>query len=68
MKDGIPTLFWLFRWCWSGVHLIILGVLLAVFLMWALTDNQGADALDAWLRWIESLRDALTDLMPYPWG
>ena len=52
MKNGIPTLYWIFRWSWSLVHL---------------TDNHAIDALTDWLNWSESLREYLSGLVRYPW-
>lgn len=68
MRNGIPTIYWIFRWLWSALHLMILGILLTWFLVWAFTDHQGADALSAWLTWIENIRYILSNLLPFPWG
>ena len=68
MKDGIPTIYWVFRWGWSILHLAILVILLILFLVWALTNHQGADAFSGWLGWINNLRRTLSSLIPYPWG
>lgn len=67
MNNGIPTLYWIFRWSWSLVHLIILGVFAYLVLDWALTDNHAIDALTDWLNWSESLREYLSGLVRYPW-
>ncbi len=68
MRQGIPTSYWLFRWAWSALHAAILVALLAAFLIWALTDQQGAKALSGWFNWIEQLRRLLSSLIPYPWS
>jgi hypothetical protein len=67
MKDGIPTIYWVFRWVWSILHLLILAALATSFFLWAFTDHQGADAFAAWLSWINNLRYVLSHLLAYPW-
>lgn len=67
MREGIPTIYWAFRWGWSVLQLAILAVLLESFIVWAVTDNQGAEAFSSWLGWIEHLRNTLSSLLPYPW-
>lgn len=68
MRDGIPTIYWAFRWAWGVLHLAILGLLLAGFLSWAFTGGNGARTFTAWLHWIEALRYTLSNMLPYPWG
>ena len=34
MKEGLPTLYWGFRLCWSAVHVIVLLALLGFFVWW----------------------------------
>ncbi len=41
MKEGLPTLYWGFRLCWSAVHVIVLLALLGFFVWWALTAADG---------------------------
>lgn len=67
MKDGIPTAYWVFRYSWSVLHLIILLVLVGALVVWAVTDGQGARALHNWFTWINDVRYSLSDLLPYPW-
>jgi hypothetical protein len=68
MRDGLPIVYWAFRLGWSVLHLTILAAALIAFLVWALTDHQGADAVAAWLGWIGRVRAALGNLIPYPWS
>lgn len=67
MKNGIPAIYWVYRWAWSVLHLAILAILAILLLVWAFTDNQGAEALSGWLRWISNLRYTLSNLIPFPW-
>ncbi len=68
MKDGIPSIYWLFRYGWSVLHLSILGFAAVALIIWAFTDHQGADAIGGWLGWINNLRRTLSNLLPFPWG
>ncbi|OYN93383.1 hypothetical protein CGZ95_18645 [Enemella evansiae] len=67
MRDDIPAIYWFFRWGWSALHLIVLGLIVVTFFSWALTDHQGAQAFAAWLTWIDSVRRTLSTLLSYPW-
>ena len=68
MKDGLPTIYWFFRWGWSALHLFILAALATAFFVWARTDFNLLNALNFWVRWIDDLRRFLGDLIPYPWS
>jgi len=68
MKDGLPTLYWVFRWGWSALHFVVLAVIVMLVIVWALTDNHGANAFSAWYGWIDNMRWALSHLLPFPWG
>lgn len=63
----IPDTYRVFRWLWSLSHILIFGVLLFIFIDWAITDHQGISALNAWLDWCESLRKTVSGLLHYPW-
>ena len=67
MKNGLPTIYWAFRWGWSALHLVILGILLTILLVWAFTDHQGADAIMRWWAWIDRIRYTLSHVLRYPW-
>ncbi len=67
MKDGIPGIYWVYRWSWSALHIGLVILALVLLLVWAFTDNQGVEAVTTWLRMIDHLRYILSNLIPFPW-
>lgn len=67
MKEGLPTLYWGFRWFWSTAHLMMLLAFLGFSLWWALTDNHAVDAFIALMNELNGVRRSLSSIVPFPW-
>ncbi len=67
VKEGLPALYWGFRWFWSAAHLMMLLVFLGFFLWWALTDNHAVDAFIALMNELNGVRRSLSSIVPFPW-
>ena len=67
VKEGLPALYWGFRWFWSAAHLMMLLVFLGFFLWWALTDNHAVDAFVALMNELNGVRRSLSSIVPFPW-
>ena len=67
MKQGLPALYWCFRWLWSTLHLMMLLAFLGFFLWWALTDNHAADTFVALMHNLNDIRRTLSSIVPFPW-
>lgn len=66
MKNGIPTIYWVFRWIWSGLQVSIVVLLAIAFVLWAASDS-GIQFFESWLSWIQNVRQSLSRAIPYPW-
>ncbi len=67
MRNGVPTLYWVARWVWCGVHLVVVALAVAAVGVWAVTDRNGLDVLDEALFWVRRVSDTLGSLVTYPW-
>lgn len=67
MKNGLPAIYWTFRYAWSVAHIVLVAIIALSFLGWAFTDNQGADAFNAAYYWLDDLRYTMSRLIPFPW-
>ena len=67
MKEGLPALYWGFRWFWSTAHLMMLLAFLGFSLWWALTDNHAVDAFIALMNELNGVRRSLSSIVPFPW-
>lgn len=67
MRNGIPSIYWTFRYAWSVVHvalLVTLSVLLAVYLI---QDGRGEQWFTDFYRWADEIRASMSSLIPFPW-
>ncbi len=67
MKDGIPGIYWSFRYAWSVVHLTMVAILILVLAVWLLTDGRGAELFNSGYWWVQNLSHDLATLVPFPW-
>lgn len=68
MKNGIPSIYWIFRYAWSVVHVVMVVVLGLVLAVWLLQDGRGAEMFDVAYYWVQDLSNQLAALIPFPWS
>lgn len=68
MKNGQPLVYWAFRMVWSAIQVALIAAAVAILVIWATTDDQGARTLAEWVRWTDGLHRSLSSLIRYPWG
>lgn len=67
MNNGIPTIYWSFRYAWSIAHLVMVLALVVSLAVWLLQDGRGAYMFDVAYYWVEDLSYKLASLVPFPW-
>jgi hypothetical protein len=67
MKDGIPNIYWSFRYAWSAAHLAMVAILFISLAVWLMTDGRGAELFDTGYYWVQDLSYQLASLVPFPW-
>lgn len=67
MKNGIPGIYWSFRYAWSAAHLVMVAILFWSLAVWLLTDGRGAELFDTGYYWVQDLSYRLASLVPFPW-
>lgn len=68
MKNGIPDVYWGFRYAWSAVHLLMVLILAVWLAAWLLHDNRGADIFNDAYVWVQDLSDQLASAVSFPWS
>lgn len=67
MRNGIPTIYWTFRYAWSAVHIVLLIILAWLLASYLLEDARGQQLFDQWYAWAQNIRAQLSSLIPFPW-
>ncbi|WP_131806267.1 hypothetical protein [Mycolicibacterium conceptionense] len=68
MKNGIPSIYWSFRYAWSIAHLVMVVVLGVSLAAWLIEDDRGAQMFNTGYYWVQDLSYQLASLIPFPWG
>lgn len=68
MKNGLPSIYWSFRYGWSIAHLVMVVVLGVAIAAWLADDGRGIEMFDYAYYWVQDLSYQLASLVPFPWG
>ncbi|WP_157561362.1 hypothetical protein [Mycobacterium sp. E802] len=68
MKNGLPGIYWSFRYAWSVAHLVMVVILGLSLTVWLLDDGRGAELFNAGYYWVQDVSNQLASLVPFPWG
>lgn len=68
MKDGIPAIYWTFRYAWSVAHLVMVALLGITLAAWLLEGNRGVEMFNYGYYWVQDLSYQLASLVPFPWS
>lgn len=67
MRNGIPAIYWTFRYVWSVVHVALLVTLSVLLTVYLLEDGRGAQLFYDFWAWADQIRHQLSALIPFPW-
>jgi uncharacterized membrane protein YhdT len=67
LRNGIPAIYWTFRYAWSAVHIVLLIILAWLLTAYLLEDGRGQELFDQWYAWAQNIRVQLSSLIPFPW-
>lgn len=67
MRNGLPSVYWSFRYAWSAVHLAMVGLLVLTVAVWLLKDGNGIELFYTGYYEVQYLSDSLASLVPFPW-
>lgn len=67
MKNGIPSVYWTFRYVWSVAHLVMVVILGIVLAAWLLEGGRGVEMFNAAQYWVQDMSYQLESLVPFPW-
>lgn len=68
MKNGLPGIYWSFRYAWSAMHVVLVLLLTSVLTMYLVRDGRGADLYDEAFFRLTDVSNQLASLVPFPWS
>lgn len=68
MKDDVPVIYWTFRLAWTVVHFVVVAVVAAFILTWALEDDRVVRAFEPAQEGLLQAQERVSNVIPWPWA
>ncbi|MGV1004579.1 MAG: hypothetical protein ACOYEV_07395 [Candidatus Nanopelagicales bacterium] len=68
MKNNVPLIYWTFRMAWTVLHFVVVAAAAAALLIWAVTDDRAARAIEPATDSVLTLQQQVANAIPWPWS